>query len=356
MKTAFTELVGVELPIVQAPMGGGPGTPDLVIAVSAAGGVGSIAGGYLTVDQLEAEITAVRASAAVYAVNLFVDNRPAVDLTRFSSALDIVNDLRAEVGLPPLDPALREMPADGAAKVDLLIQNAPPVVSFTFGTPPPAQVQRLRRAGCVVIGTATSVLEAKQLEEAGVDAICAQSLEAGAHSGGFDGSSEPAIGGLALVPQVVDATNVPVLAAGAIMDGRGLAAALCLGASAVQCGTAFLLTPEAGTAAAHRGALDTVTDTTTRLTRSVTGRYARGIVNRLLEALEDCDVPPYPVMHDLTVELRRAAGAQGRSDLMTLWAGQGAPLARTEPAADVVRRLASEAAAILQALNRAESS
>lgn len=346
-RTAATKLLGIDVPVILAPMGGGPATPALVAAVSAAGGLGSLAGGYLTPDRLRDEIRAVRgATPRPFAVNLFAPppEPTAPDAGQVEEAVRRLAPYRLEVGLPAR-PEPRPNPFDFDDQVSVVIDERVPVFSFTFGLLPGGTLERLHGAGCTVVGTGTTVEEAIALTGAGVDAVCAQGAEAGAHRGTFLGPPERAVvGTMALVPQVCDAVPVPVIAAGGIMDGRGVAAALALGAGAAQLGTAFLRCPEAGTSPAWRRALAGATETSTALTSAVTGRMARGIENRLMRELAGATVPPYPVMHTLTSELRRAAAEQGETELMSLWCGQGVRLGTELPAADLLRRIAEDLA------------
>jgi nitronate monooxygenase len=226
------------------------------------------------------------------------------------------------------------------------------VVSFTFGIVSNAVVERLHAAGAKVIGTATHVAEARAWESVGADAVCAQGAEAGGHRGTFLGGFEEAmIGTVALVPQVADAVRIPVIAAGGIVDGRGIAAALILGATGVQLGTAFLTCAESGIPTAWKNSLRAAADNGTRVTRVFSGRPARGLVNAFMERLraDEQAVPSYPVQNALTGEIRTAAKHQGRLDHVALWAGQGVPLVRSLPAAaELVRRLRDETEAALR--------
>ncbi len=335
--TGVTRRLGVELPVVLAPLGGGPSTPALAAAVSEAGGLGSLAGGYLSPDRLRAEIRAVRErTARPVAVNLFAVAPVPVDEDALARAMALVAPMRAELGLGPL-----ERPTTWAQDVEeqvaVVVDERVPVVSFAFGLLSDTAMDRLRGAGAVIIGTATNVAEARALAVAGVDMVCAQGGEAGGHHGTWLGPARHSvIGTMALVPQVCDNVPLPVIAAGGIVDGRGVAAALCLGAGAAQMGTAFLRAPEAGTPAAHRRAVAGAAATDTALTEEVTGQLARGVRNRLMDRLRDEVVPPYPVMQTLTAELRRASAARDDPEYMSLWCGQAAPLAGDRPAAETV--------------------
>lgn len=335
--TPATRLLGIDVPVVLAPLGGGPGTVDLAVAVCEAGGLGSLAGGYLAPARLRDDIRSTRAATdRPFAVNVFAAERPEPDPDVVEAAVAAVAPLRRELGLPDRAGELPPAP-DLDGQLEVVVAERPPVVSFAFGLLPPAAVTALHDAGCVLVGTATTVAEAVALVDAGADAVCAQGVEAGGHRGSFlPGAGAGLVGTFALVPQVCDAVDVPVVAAGGIMDGRGVAAALALGAGAAQMGTAFLRCPEAGTPAAHRAALASAGDTSTAVSRHVTGRPVRGIANRLMRELDGLAVPAYPVMHAVTAELRRVAAERGEPDLMSLWAGQGVALGTDRPAAEVV--------------------
>jgi nitronate monooxygenase len=346
--------LGIDLPIVLAPMAGGISTPELVAAVSNAGGLGSFGGGYLSGDALREAIRRIRAlTSRPFAVNLFApepprDPPPPDDLARAARALA---PWRAELGLPPR--SAPEPLAPHAERMRAVLEEGVPVFSFTFGTLPPEELAALHRTGTFVMGTATTVGEARALEASGVDAVVAQGAEAGAHRGTFLGPPERGlVGTLALVPQLVDALSVPVVAAGGIMDGRGIAAALALGARAAALGTAFLACPESGASRPYKEALLGLApdDDGTALTRAFTGRAARGLRNRFLEEMAEAPVLPYPLQHAMTVDLRREAAKAGKPELLSLWAGQGAPLARALPAAALVRELARETEAALAGL------
>jgi nitronate monooxygenase len=233
----------------------------------------------------------------------------------------------------------------------VLLEERVPVFSFTFGIPPREMLDACRKASIATMGTATTVAEARALEAAGVDLICAQGAEAGGHRGTFDRDAEPAlIGTLALVPQIVDAVRAPVIAAGGIMDGRGFAAALALGASAASLGTAFLGCPEAGTAVPYREALREARDEGTVITRAFSGRAARGLANRFTREMAGAPLAPFPVQNALTREIRAAAARAGDAGLLSLWAGQGAPLLREMPAGQLVAQILREVDAVIARL------
>ena len=358
MRTALTRLLGIEQPIIQAPMAGGPTTPALAAAVANAGGLGTLGAAYLAPDALRREIAAVRAlTDRPFGVNLFVPETPGVMVTaeQVARAQALLNPLRAELGLPPApDVAAQGVPF--ADQLAVVIAERVPAFSFTFGIPARAHLDALRAAGILAIGTATTVAEGVALERAGVDVIVGQGSEAGGHRGTFApdaASAERAlVGTLALIPQLVDAVRVPVIAAGGIADGRGLLAALALGAAGAQMGTAFLACPESGAHPRHKAAVLAAADTDTVITRAFSGRSARGIVNHFIEALRahEAEVAPFPVQNALTRDIRQAAAGADRGEYLSLWAGQAARLATARPAAEVVRATIEQAERLLRQL------
>jgi nitronate monooxygenase len=337
------QMLGVRLPIVQAPMAGGPDTPELAAAVSNAGALGSIGCGYASAAQIDALSTAVRRlTSRPFALNLFVraEQSPAADAARVSTVL---LPFRRALGLPEEPPPAPAPPAF-EAQLEAVLRAGPRVFSFTFGMPTREHMAALRARSILVVGTATTVEEGEALDALGVDAICAQGSEAGGHRGTFLGRCDDAlVGTMALVPQIARRTRAPVIAAGGIMDGDAIRAALALGAQGVQLGTVFMACPEAGTSAPHRAALASEAARRTVVTRAFSGRAARGIRNAMTDAFEGIEALPFPQQQDMTRDLRAAAVAQGRTDLMQMWAGQGAPLLRALPAGDLVETLAREA-------------
>ncbi len=352
---ALADKLGVRYPILQAPMAGGPATPALVAEVSRAGGLGSLACGYLPAAQLRAEVAEVRrVTDAPFGVNLFVPEPggwpPGPEPLAAASAA--LARYRTELGLGP--PGALAAPPDFEEQLAAVRELRPQVLSTTFGILPPARVAELRAAGMVVLGTATTPAEAQALEASGVDAVIAQGAEAGGHRGAFLAPGERSlIGTLALVPRVRDAVQIPVVAAGGIMDGRGIAACLALGADAVALGTAFLASDESGAPAKHKAALrQRAGEDATALTRAFSGKAARGLRNRFLSEQDgSAAVLPYPAQNQLTAGLRREAVKQGRFDLASLWAGQGAPLARGGPAAELFHQLVEQTEAVVRQLH-----
>lgn len=342
---ALLERLSITLPIIQGPMTGSD-TPQLAAAVSEAGGLGMLGCGMRSPQAMHEAAAAVRAATGrPFGMNLFVLQTPSPDAATVRAAIERLAPLYADLGLAAPEPPTRWC-EDFGAQFEALIAERPAVASFTFGLLTAAQVARVKaEAGSFVIGTATTVAEARAWAEVGADAVCASGMEGGGHRGSFlDLGSSSQIGTMALVPACVDALQIPVIAAGGIMDGRGIAAAQALGAQAVQMGTAFLACPESAIGAAQRAAMAQAQGSDTRITRAYSGRPARGIVNTMMERLDahEAELPAYPVQNALTGALRRAAAAQGRADHLSLWAGQGVALARALPAAELVQTLAGE--------------
>ena len=345
--TTFRELLGIELPIIQAPLAGGGDTPDLVAAVSNGGGLGFIGAAYLTPEQIIATATAVRArTSRPFGINLFAPLPPSEFRGSPETMLARLAPYFIELGLPA--PSL---PKSAASMFDrqlvAALESGASVFSFTFGELPASDLEAIKARNMFVVGTATTVAEALALEKSGVDAIVAQGSEAGGHRGTFRGDfSSGMVGGISLVPQIVDAVRIPVIASGGIMDGRGIVAALALGASAVQMGTAFLTCHEAGIPDAYKEAILTAHEDQTRVTRAFSGRPARGIVNRFMTEIEFNEggdaILPFPLQNSLTRPLRTEAAKQGRTEFLSLWSGQGVRLARRQSASEFVARLAKE--------------
>lgn len=349
-ETYFTRLTGARLPIICAPMAGGPTTPELVIATCDAGALGILSGAYTSPDTFRANIRQARAgTSGPFGVNLLLPEPYVIDEAQVLTALDLLAPYAADLGVR------LELPDDVGEDVDALLDVAleerVAFFSFTFGVPQQDRLAAFRDAGCLTCGTATTLDEAQAVVAAGADMVCAQAGEAGGHRGGWLGDpAAEAVALVSLVPLIRDAVELPLIAAGGIMDGRGVAAALALGADAAQLGTAFLLCPEAGTSEPYRKALTSARETDTTLTRAFSGRPARGVGNRMTADLAATDLPPYPVMNALTRPLRRAAAQAGRADFLSLWAGQGVRAARALPAAELVAALERETERAIQSL------
>ena len=346
MPSDITRLLGTGLPIIQAPMAGVQ-VSALTIAVSNAGGLGSLPCAVLGIDQIRSELEKIKAGTSKpYNVNFFCHTPPTPSEEREKAWRMALAPYFREYGIDaaniPTGPGRSPFSAEAA---DVLEKFKPPVVSFHFGLPSPELLARVRSWGSKILASATTVDEARWLEARGVDAIIAQGNEAGGHRGIFlsdDLSTQP--GTFALVPQVVRAVKVPVIAAGGIADASGVAAAMALGASGVQVGTAYLLCPEATTSAVHRAALKSEAARETALTNLFTGRPARGIVNRLMRELGSMNAaaPEFPLAGTAIAPLRAKAEAQGKGDFSPLWSGQNASGCREIPAADLTRELAKK--------------
>jgi nitronate monooxygenase len=348
-ETAATRLLKIRYPIVQGPFGGGLSSIELAAAVSNLGGLGSFGAQIFTPGQIKEVVTRIRErTTAPFAMNLWVDNADAAmaqfDAEAFERHIGRLRAHYAALGIePPKCPDRFGQNYD--EQVDALIEAAPPVFSFVFGIPSPQVLQACRSRGILTIGNATTVEEARAIEAAGIDLIVATGAEAGGHRVSFLQPPERSlVGTFSLISQVRDAVRIPVIAAGGIADGRGIAAALTLGADAVQVGTAFLACEESGTSALHRAALFSQAAQDTTLSRVFTGRLARAIRSGYSEemAAYGDDLAPYPAQNWLTNSLRPAAIEQGRSDLLTFYAGQSAALLRHHTAGELFGALVRE--------------
>ncbi|MFP6561859.1 NAD(P)H-dependent flavin oxidoreductase [Paraburkholderia sp. B3] len=344
----FLKRLGIEFPIIQAPMAG-VATPQLAAAVSNAGGLGSLGIGASTADQARKMIEEARSlTREPFNVNVFCHLPAQRNAEREAAWLRHLAPLFAEAGIAPpavLDEIYRTFLED-AAVFELLIDLRPAVVSFHFGLPSADAIRALREAGIMTLASATSLREAALVEQAGVDAVVAQGIEAGGHRGVFDPEAvDERLSTAVLVRLLVERTKLPVIAAGGIMDGQGIRAALDLGAAAAQLGTAFILCPESAANASYRTNLKSERAATTRLTSVLSGRPARGMVNRLIAFGESPESPapaPYPVAYDAAKQLNAAAAKLGNHEFAAQWAGQGAPLVRELPAAQLVQTLVAE--------------
>ncbi|MET1019813.1 MAG: nitronate monooxygenase [Microterricola sp.] len=341
----MTRALGIELPIVLGPFGG-LSSVALTAAVSNAGGLGSFGLYGYDAERIRSTALALREQTGQpFALNLWLPHgqqNPHSDDAEFRAWLEPLKPFFAELGIP-LPPQPQSYLPDVEEQFDALIDARPAVASFVFGVPSEQQIERLHSAGISVLGTATTVAEGRALAAAGVDGVVASGFEAGGHRVSFLAEPEDSLVGLfALLPQLVDAVDVPVIAAGGIADARGVAAALTLGASAAQLGTVFLVCTESAISDAHRARILGEDAENTVLTRMFSGRLARGIPNRMLRELESAGTPPapFPVQNWLTAQLKAEAARRGDSELMSLWAGQAASLARQRGAAELVDSLA----------------
>jgi nitronate monooxygenase len=341
----FRQLFGTDLPVIQAPMAGVQGSA-LTAAVCRAGGLGSLPCALLTPDALREEITTIRAQTdRPFSVNFFCHRPPAPDPDREAGWRAALAPYYAELGIEPESaPPGGALPPFGREVAAVLAELSPPVVSFHFGLPSDELLQPIRASGARILSSATTVEEARWLESRGVDAVIAQGIEAGGHRGMFlSNELTTQIGTLALVPQVVRAVRVPVIAAGGVGSAEAVAAAIALGASGVQVGTAYLLCPEAMTSGVHRAALASDAARHTALTNVFTGRPARSIVNRIVRELGPMHpaAPAFPLAAGALVPLRAVAESRGSDDFSPLWAGQNASACREVSASELTRMLAA---------------
>ncbi len=352
--TALTERLGLRYPIVQGPFGSGLSSEALLVAVSEAGGLGSFGMQHLAPKQIrELGARLHAATRKPFNLNLWVSNydEGGLELTRaqFDAAVARFQPYYTALGMaPPTMPQRYGWRFED--QFEALLAVKPAVFSFVYGIPPPEMLAACRERGIVTAGAVTTLEEALAMESAGVDVIVASGMEAGGHRVSFLRSSEESLTGtFALIPQIADRVKAPVIAAGGVADGRGIAAALMLGAQGVQIGTAFLACDESGTHALHRRMLFSETAQRTALTRAFSGRLARGIHNQFVDdwAPRSGELLPYPVQGWFTGGLRKAAIEQERADLMSLWAGQGAPLLRHHTATELFSALVREANALL---------
>ena len=340
---ALEHLLGLTHPIVQGPFGGGLSSVELLAAVSEGGGLGSFGAHILEAAEIADLVARVKhRMAAPFAINLWVPQpgeEVPPDAEEWRAHVARVRPYLAEFGLPDPEPEAGPVYDD---QIAALLAAAPPVISFVMGIPSAEVLAEARSRGIHTIATATTVDEAVAIEAAGIDAVVASGSDAGGHRGAFlRPVDESLVGTFSLVPQVRDAVAIPVIAAGGIADRRGVAAARALGADGVQIGTGFLATVESGASAVHKAALSSERAKVTVLTRLFSGRHARAIPNRLIRELatHEADVPHYPWQGHLMLPLRRAAGRDGRPDLVNLWSGQAAPLTRPMLARDYLATL-----------------
>jgi nitronate monooxygenase len=356
LHTPLCDLLGIRYPIVQAPMAGGHTTPELAAAVTNAGGLGMLAGTGIPPAKLRQMIQATRAlTAGPIGVNFLIP-APAEGNRDVAAAQRFLDRFRDELGLPPGSPDVNPPPPPLDEQLAVVFAERVPILSFALGDPGP-YVERAHAAGCRVVATVTTVAEARRVASEGVDVIVAQGAEAGGHQSTFtpgERGEVPLVGTMALVPQVMDAVRVPVVASGAIMDGRGVVAALALGAAGVQMGTRFLLSREGGTSPTHRTALIAANETDAVMTRAFTGRAARGLRNRFVAEYEQGGIEPlvWPLQRAAAQDIYTEAQRRGQGEYMPLWSGQGLRLAtREQGAAEIVAELVAQARAEIARLS-----
>ena len=350
LKNEITELLKVEYPIIQAPMAGGVTTSKLVAEVSNSGGLGMIGAGYLTPDQLREQVREIKESTTnPFGVNLFVPNEFKVTENEIKSANQFLNPIRQQLNLHLKDnfelPNFNYVFETFFEQIKVVIEEKVPICSFTFGIPSSEVIAELKQSNIILMGTATTIEEAVENEKVGMDIVVVQGSEAGGHRGSFiDGNQESLVGLMSLIPQVVDNVSIPVVAAGGIMDGRGLMASICLGAKGVQMGTAFLTCVESGAHQAHKDAILNAKEDQTVLTRSFSGKWARGIRNKFILEMQKHEalLPDFPVQNTLTQDIRKTSSAQNNQNFMSLWSGQSPRLAKSQTVESFIKNIVAE--------------
>jgi nitronate monooxygenase len=355
ISTPLAARMGLATPIIQAPMAGGPSSQELVAACSAAGALGSFGFAYSQPEEMKKQCAWVRARTdRPFGINLFTSPQPGpIDAVSQRGALDAVAAYYRELGLAAPEPVAAPYAPDLDAQLEAVAQIAPRVFTVHLSDLPVEVLKALQRKGILVGGSATCVAEAKRLESLGFDFVIAQGGEAGGHRGSYLRDPYQSLTGtLALVRLVVRAVKLPVVAAGGIMDGAGIAACLALGAQLAQLGTAFVPCPESGAARIYKDMLLMQTEDSTRLTEKFSGKPARGLTNRFIEEMASRDAPQlaFPAQNSVTGRLRQASAKAGKPDFVALWAGQAAPLSRAVPAGELVAKLTAEAVESIQTL------
>ncbi|WP_439471079.1 NAD(P)H-dependent flavin oxidoreductase [Brevundimonas sp.] len=344
MQTALTRRLTLRHPVIQAPMAG-TSTPEMAAAVTNAGGLGSIAVGSVGPDEARAQIRATRAlTDGPFNVNVFCHDPAEADPARNAGWIESLRPLFADFGAEPpaeLRNIYRSFRVDDAM-LAVLLEERPTVVSFHFGLPDPDRIAALKATGMVLMATATSPSEGRAVQAAGVDMVVAQGVEAGGHRGVFDPADDPRFATLPLTRLLATQLDIPVIAAGGIMDGAGVAAALALGAAGAQLGTAFVGCPESAAGPAYRAALAGANAERTRVSAVISGRPARGLENDFMRRADQSRIAPYPFAYDIGKALNAAATAKGDTGYMPNWSGQGAPMSRAMPAGELLETLAAE--------------
>ena len=346
LATPLSQKFGLEVPIIQAPMAGGPSSQELVAACSAAGALGAFGFAYTQPEEMKKQSAWVRAKTdRPFGINLFTSPQPGpVDAAAQRAAIEAVAGYYRELGLPVPEAVKTPYAPDLEAQFDAVAEIKPKVVTCHLSDFPPSRVRQFKQAGILVGGSANCIAEAKRLESLGFDFVIAQGGEAGGHRGSYlRDPYESLTGTLALVRMVVRAVKLPVVAAGGIMDGAGIAAALALGAQLAQLGTAFLPCPESGASQLHKDLLLKATEDDTRITEKFSGKPARGLANRFVREMAKAPQLVFPAQNSITGKLRQGSVRAGKPDFVALWAGQAAPLSRALPAAELVRVLHEEA-------------
>ncbi|TLS36039.1 NAD(P)H-dependent flavin oxidoreductase [Pseudalkalibacillus caeni] len=352
-KNETAKRLQVRYPIIQAPMAGGVTSTSLVSAVSNAGCLGMIGAGYMSAEQLQEQIREVKAlTENPFGVNLFIPGRYMTTDEKVALSNRLLDPLKKELSVHEKTTNLPTAEKDYdnfANQLKVILDEGVPVCSFTFGIPSEEVIGQLKQANVTVVGTATTVKEAILNEKAGMNVVVVQGSEAGGHRGTFEESSEGSmIGLMSLVPQVVDQVNIPVIAAGGIMDGRGIKASFCLGAQGVQMGTAFLTCEESGANELHKKEILKATEDQTVITKAFSGKAARGIQNDFIETMKayEDSLPAYPVQNTLTKGIRKAAATQGKPAYMSLWSGQSPRLSKNQSVDELITGIVAQAESI----------
>ncbi|MDQ0197915.1 NAD(P)H-dependent flavin oxidoreductase [Neobacillus ginsengisoli] len=351
LNNKITELLKVEYPIIQAPMAGGVTTSKLVAEVSNSGGLGMIGAGYMTPVQIREQIREIRQlTSNPFGINLFVPNEFKVTENEIKSANQFLNPIRQQLNLHQKDnfelPNFNNVFETFIEQIKVVIEEMIPICSFTFGIPSREVIAELKQSNIILMGTATTVEEAVENEKIGMDIVVAQGSEAGGHRGNFiNRSQESLIGLMSLIPQVVDNVSIPVVASGGIMDGRGLMASICLGAKGVQMGTAFLTCVESGAHKVHKETILNANEDQAVLTRSFSGKWARGIKNKFILEMQKHEtlLPDFPAQNRLTQDIRKTSSEQNNQDFMSLWSGQSPRLAKSQTVKSLIKNIIAEA-------------
>lgn len=338
----WSKQLNIKYPIILAPMAGGITTSELVSAVSNAGGLGMIGAGYLNPEQTRQIIREIKERTSnPFGINLFVPEQGEVDEQSIVNAQTCLKKYREELHIQNEQPVLSNQ-NNFKEQIQIVLEEEVPVCTFTFGLPSEQIVKKLKNAGIFIMGTATTVKEAQIIEKLGMDMIVAQGSEAGGHRGTFlEHPNKSLIGLMSLIPQIVDEVNIPVIAAGGIMDERGAFAARCLGAEGVQMGTAFLTCKESGAHEVHKESILNASEDEVVLTSAFSGKKARGINNRFIREMESAErsILPYPYQNTLTKDIRKAAGEQNNPDFMSMWSGQSPRLSKNISAAELIKQV-----------------
>ncbi len=351
IRTDLSSRLGLRIPVIQAPMAGGPSSQELVATCSAAGALGSFGFAYTQPEEMRKQAAFVRGKTdKPFGVNLFVAPLPdAIDAGAQRGALDAVAKYYTELGLPAPEPVRAPYAPDLEQQLRTVEEIRPRVFTTHFGTIPQEKINALKAKGILVGSSATCVAEAKRLQEQGFDFVIAQGGEAGGHRGTYLRDPYQSLTGtIALVRAIVKAVKIPVVAAGGIMDGAGIAAVLALGAQAAQLGTAFIPGPESGASQVHKDLLVKATEDETAITEKFSGKPARGVVNRFITEMRDAPQLAFPAQNAVTGKLRQASAKAGKPDFIALWAGQGVAMSRALPAAELIAKLESETIAALR--------